>query len=390
MGQKNRKIPPLDSAIKSYIVRLFNITGLMDNISPPHDPARLSDSLLDWYDENARQLPWRIRPGSDERPDPYAVWLSEIMLQQTTVVTVIPYFEKFIRLWPTLGDLASAEPDQILSAWAGLGYYARARNLHKCARYIVGELNSNFPDREQELLRLPGVGPYTAAAIAAIAFGQKAAVMDGNIERVMARMFNVTTPLPAAKPELKAWAERMTPDHRAGDYAQAVMDLGADICGTKILKCSGRCPWEDSCRANALGTADQLPHRKAKSARPTRRGYAFWAEYQGHIWLCRRPERGLLGGMMEVPSSEWLETDGWDDVPMPQIPIIANWKETPGMVRHSFTHFHLELKVIRLELLEMIELQEGDWFPFSRIDDLALPTVMMKIIDHLKEPVLDL
>ena len=291
---------------------------------------------------------------------------------------------------PTITDLANAELDRVLAAWAGLGYYARARNLYKCAEYVHGELDGVFPNNEAELLKLPGVGPYTAAAIAAIAFGRQAAVMDGNIERVMSRMFNVTTPLPEAKAELKELTSMMTPEHRAGDYAQAVMDLGSDICGSKILKCAGRCPWEENCVANALGTADQLPRRKSKNAKPTRRGYAFWAEYKGHLWLCRRPETGLLGGMMEVPSSDWLETPDWDAVPIPQIPIITNWKETPGMVRHSFTHFHLEIKVIRLELLEMIDLQEGDWFPFSRIEDLALPTLMMKIIHHQRQPVLDL
>jgi len=362
----------------------------MNNITLSQDPADLADQLLDWYDENARDLPWRSPPGCGRVPNPYHIWLSEIMLQQTTVTTVIPYFKKFLLKWPTLEDLAQAELDQILTAWAGLGYYARARALHKCAQHVTNELGGLFPRTEKELQLLPGIGPYTAAAISSIAFGQKAAVMDGNIERVMARMFNVTTPLPKAKAELKKICERMTPPQRAGDYAQAVMDLGADICGPRLLKCAGRCPWEDHCHGNALGTADHLPHRKPKAAKPTRRGYAFWAEYNGHLWLCRRPESGLLGGMMEVPSSDWLEVADWDAVPMPQIPIIANWKETPGMVRHSFTHFHLELKIIRLELSEMIALQEGDWFPFSRIEDLALPTVMMKIINHLKEPVLDL
>ncbi len=354
------------------------------------DLALLSDILLDWYDVNARDLPWRTPPHSQQSSDPYHIWLSEIMLQQTTVASVIPYYEKFLNRWPTVQDLANAELDDILSAWAGLGYYARARNLHKCAQIIANEFHGKFPEDEQELVKLPGIGSYTAAAIAAIAFGRKATVMDGNIERVMARLFNVTTALPDAKPELKKLAEQMTPDHRSGDYAQAVMDLGSDICGPKLLKCTGRCPWENYCISNALGTSEQLPNRLSKKTKPTRRGYAFWAEYKNHLWLCRRPETGLLGGMMEIPSTDWIESDDWNDVPTPQIPIIANWKETPGMVRHSFTHFHLELKVIRLELLEMIDLQEGDWFPFSRIEDLALPTVMMKVIDHLKEPVLDL
>lgn len=363
----------------------------MSKIIIPEIPAHmLSDALLDWYDINARDLPWRSPPGSEETPDPYAVWLSEIMLQQTTVATVIPYFDKFLKLWPTVADMAAADLDQILTAWAGLGYYARARNLHKCARCVADNLGGTFPDSEQELLKLPGIGPYSAAAIAAIAFQQSAAVMDGNIERVMARMFNVTTPLPEARAELRKITERMTPAHRAGDYAQGVMDLGADICGPKITRCKTLCPWEEYCIANSLGTADQLPRRKPKTAKPTRRGYAFWAEYNHHLWLCRRPDRGLLGGMMEVPSTDWLETADWDAVPPPQIPIIANWTETSGLVRHTFTHFHLELKIIRLELPEMIDLQEGDWFPFSHLGNLALPTVMMKIIHHQRQPALDL
>jgi len=360
------------------------------NITPEIPPQELSDALLDWYDVNARDLPWRVPPGSEQTPDPYHIWLSEIMLQQTTVATVMPYYDKFLKLWPQVEDMAAAELDDILVQWAGLGYYARARNLHKCACYVTDNLGGLFPDTEQGLLKLPGIGPYSAAAIAAIAFGRQATVIDGNIERVMARMFTVTTPLPDARAEVKELARHMTPRHRAGDYAQAVMDLGADICGARILKCAGRCPWEEYCAANATGTADSLPRRKAKAAKRTRRGYAFWAEYNGHLWLCRRPERGLLGGMMEVPSTEWLESPDWSAVPPPQIPIITNWTETPGMVRHTFTHFHLELKVIRLELQEMIELQEGGWFPFSCLDDLALPTVMTKIIHHQRQPALDL
>lgn len=357
------------------------------------DYAGLSDDMLDWYDANARTLPWRISPLESQggiSPIPYHIWLSEIMLQQTGVQAVIPYFEKFLHKWPTVEDLAAADLDQVLTAWAGLGYYARARNLHKCAIHIRDELNGIFPNTEEDLLKLPGVGTYTAAAIAAIAFQLPATVMDGNIERVMARMFNVHIPLPDAKPNLKEMAQKITPEHRPGDYAQAVMDLGATICTPRILKCTGRCPWEEACLGSKMGTADTLPLRKSKGAKPTRRGYAFWGEYQGHVWLRRRPEEGLLGGMMEVPSTPWQESKSWKDVPAPQVPIITNWKEMQGMVRHTFTHFHLELKIIKLDFAEKIDHQEGDWFALNRLEDFALPTVMTKIVDHVREPVLDL
>lgn len=355
--------------------------------------AALADSLLDWYDQNARSLPWRVGPDqilAGDRPNPYHVWLSEIMLQQTTVVTVIPYFEKFITLWPRVQDMAAAELDDILVKWAGLGYYARARNLYKCAVHITENLNGVFPDTEEELRKLPGIGPYTAAAISSIAFGRQETVVDGNVERVITRLYNIETPLPDSRPELRLLAEQITPEHRPGDYAQAIMDLGATVCTPRVLKCVGRCPWEDNCLASELGTAADLPRRQEKAKKPTRRGYAFWGEYSGHVWLRRRPEEGLLGGMMEVPSSDWVPSNSWDNIPYPQVPIIANWKEMPGLVRHTFTHFHLELKVIRIELEELINLQEGQWCDLSELGNYALPTVMKKIVDHVGEPVLDL
>lgn len=354
--------------------------------------AEIADALLDWYDHNARILPWRV--SQQEKvggivPDPYHVWLSEIMLQQTTVVTVIPYFEKFMAEWPTIQKLAAAELDEILVAWAGLGYYARARNLHKCARYICLDLNNQFPRTYDGLLKLPGIGAYTAAAISSIVYDIPETVVDGNVERVISRLFNITDPLPHSRPEIRENAAKLTPDHRPGDYAQALMDLGATICTPKSLKC-GSCPLENNCISCDLGTAATLPARIRKKTRPTRRGYAFWAEYNGSVWLRRRPEKGLLGGMMEVPSDEWAPSNSWENIPDPRVPIIANWQLLPGVVRHTFTHFHLELKIVRIELEEMINLQEGEWCLIENIDKYALPTVMKKVISHVGEPLLDL
>lgn len=352
----------------------------------------LVDAVLDWYDHNARSLPWRISPEAKIggiKPNPYHVWLSEIMLQQTTVVTVIPYFEKFTKEWPTIEKLAAAELDDILTAWAGLGYYARARNLHKCARYIVDELSGEFPTLYDDLLKLPGIGVYTAAAISSIVYDIPETVVDGNVERVLSRIFSIETPLPNSRPEIREVAEQLTPDHRPGDYAQALMDLGATICTPRALKCSN-CPVEEECISKMQGIAQELPMRVSKKARPTRRGYAFWAEFGGKVWLRRRPEQGLLGGMMEVPSDEWAPSNSWENIPPPRIPIIANWDILPGVVSHTFTHFYLELKIVRLELEEMINLQEGEWCDVSEKDNYALPTVMKKIFSHVGEPLLDL
>ena len=352
----------------------------------------LVDALLDWYDHNARKLPWRISPEEKVggiQPNPYQVWLSEIMLQQTTVVTVIPYFEKFTKEWPTVELLAAADLDDVLTAWAGLGYYARARNLHKCAVYVTEQLGGKFPVYYDDLLKLPGVGAYTAAAISSIVYDIPEAVVDGNVERVMSRLFNIETPLPDSRPEIRDVTKKMTPDYRPGDYAQAVMDLGATVCTPRSPKC-GNCPWEQECMAHAFGHEAELPARISKKPRPTRRGYAFWAEYDGKIWLRRRPEKGLLGGMMEVPSDEWAPSNSWENIPAPRIPIIANWDLLPGVVRHTFTHFHLELKVVRLDLEEMINLQEGEWCPLDNMENYALPTVMKKIVDHAQQPLLDL
>ena len=267
--------------------------------------GELADLLLDWYDASARILPWRAAPGSDVRMNPYLVWLSEVMLQQTTVATVSPYFAKFSRRWANVEALAQADLDDVLSAWAGLGYYARARNLHKCAKVVAEDYGGVFPDSEEGLRALPGIGAYTAAAIAAIAFDRRAVVVDGNVERVMARLRAIETPMPDAKPELYAAAATLTPARRPGDYTQAVMDLGATVCTPKSPSC-GVCPWSAPCRARAQGDPARLPIKRPKAAKPVRCGVAYLAiDAKGRLLLRPRPESGLLGGMLGLPGTEW-------------------------------------------------------------------------------------
>lgn len=338
-----------------------------------------SETLLAWYDGNRRRLPWRAAPG--ERADPYRVWLSEIMLQQTTVATVGPYFESFLARWPSVGDLATAELDEVLHAWQGLGYYARARNLHRCARHVAGDLDGVFPDNEADLRQLPGIGIYTAAAIAAIAFGRRAVVVDGNVERVMARVFAVREPLPGAKAKLYELADRLTPESRAGDHAQAVMDLGATICTPRGPKCL-LCPWKRDCAGR--DGAESLPRRAPKPQRPTRRGVAFWiTRPDGSVLLRRRPEKGLLGGMIEVPSTDWVAeampvpAKARKDSPLPAL----NWRELPGVVTHTFTHFHLELHVITGRVGRNAG-PKALWRHPDEFGGQALPTVMKKVARH--------
>ena len=342
------------------------------------DTAALSAEILGWYDRHRRDLPWRAKPG--ERADPYAVWLSEIMLQQTTVATVGPYFRRFLKRWTKVEDLASASLDEILTEWQGLGYYARARNLYKCAQAVARDYGGRFPDTEEGLLELPGVGAYTAAAIAAIAFDRPAVVVDGNVERVMARLFAEETPLPVAKPILRDYAARLTPNERAGDYAQAVMDLGATVCTPRQPKCL-LCPWNDVCAARAEGIEETLPRRVAKPEKPTRRGIAFWLTRDGdegrEVLLRRRPEKGLLGGMMEVPSTPWAE----DFAAIGEhAPADANWRKIDGVVKHTFTHFHLELQVVSAS--GDASDADGIWWPLDRLHEQALPTVMKKVVRH--------
>jgi A/G-specific adenine glycosylase len=341
----------------------------------------LASQLLDWYDRHARVLPWRALPG--EPADPYRVWLSEIMLQQTTVQAVKAYFEKFTALWPSVEALAAAPLDDVLRAWAGLGYYARARNLHACARVVAEQHGGKFPETEEGLRSLPGIGPYTAGAIAAIAYDKPHAAVDGNVERVVSRIHAIEAPLPDSKPEIRARAAALVPERRAGDFAQAMMDLGATICTPKSPNCL-ICPWAEHCAARKAGMASVLPRKKAKQPVPTRRGTAFWVERgDGAVLLRRRPEKGLLGGMMEVPSTEWGEQP---QQPQMQAPLSAAWRKLPGRVEHTFTHFHLELEVLRAETIENEALRDGGDYRWVGSEDLegeALPTVMRKVVAHV-------
>lgn len=343
-------------------------------------PARASQ-LLAWYDAHARVLPWRARPG--EKPDPYRVWLSEIMLQQTTVQAVKSYFEKFLALWPGVESLAAAQLDDVLKAWAGLGYYARARNLHACAREVVSRFGGCFPGTEAELRTLPGIGPYTAGAIAAIAFGGRHAAVDGNVERVISRLHAIETPLPASKPAIREKAQALVPDHRAGDFAQAMMDLGATICTPRDPNCL-ICPLAEDCEGRISGLAPSLPRKAQKKPVPVRRGIAFWIERaDGAVLLRRRPEKGLLGGMMEVPSTQWGEVS---QQPQDSAPLEAQWRALPGRVEHTFTHFHLELEVWRADkILDGVLRDDGDyrWTAREDLRGEALPTLMRKVVAHV-------
>jgi A/G-specific adenine glycosylase len=342
----------------------------------------LSAQLLGWYDRHARVMPWRVAPqdrAAGMRPDPYRVWLSEVMLQQTTVAAVRDYFHRFTARWPTVTTLAAAPDADVMGEWAGLGYYARARNLLKCARAVVADHGGTFPTTRDGLLTLPGIGPYTASAIAAIAFDEPATVVDGNVERVISRLHLVKTPLPAAKPELTTLAARLTPAARPGDYAQAVMDLGATICTPRSPAC-GICPWSHACRARAQGVQADLPRKSPKPDKPTRHGTLWLGHRDGAILLERRPDKGLLGGMLGIPG------DGWDGQGG-SAPALADWQEI-GEVRHTFTHFHLILRVLvaRLDTAH----SRGDLIPRHSFRPADLPTVMRKAWDlaqdSLREP----
>ncbi len=336
----------------------------------------LSRLVLAWYDRNRRHLPWRAPPG--RTAEPYHVWLSEIMLQQTTVATVIPYFHAFLKHWPSVADLARADMDAVLHAWQGLGYYARARNLHACARTVAGELGGRFPEDEEGLRRLPGIGAYTAAAIAAIAFGRRATPVDGNVLRVTARMFAVDAPLPAARESLGRLAASLTPDRRAGDFAQAVMDLGATVCTPRRPAC-GDCPWSAACAAWAEGRPEGYPVKAPKKEKPLRHGVVFWAvRGDGAVLLRRRPERGLLGGMMGFPSTGWRNAPWTVAEARAEAPLNAPWRRLPDIVRHSFTHFHLELTVVAAPVVGELQ-ADGTWSPPDGFSAYALPTVMKKV-----------
>ncbi|MEM6594373.1 MAG: A/G-specific adenine glycosylase [Pseudomonadota bacterium] len=333
-------------------------------------------ALLAWYDVHARKMPWRVMPAdkmAGVRPNPYHVWLSEIMLQQTTVAAVRDYFNSFIATWPTVSDLASADDADVMAAWAGLGYYARARNLLKCARKVVADHGAQFPSEVSALQALPGIGPYTSAAIASIAFDRQATVVDGNVERVMSRLFAIETPLPTSKPALTERAVALTPAKRQGDYNQAVMDLGATICTPKSPAC-GICPWRDPCAARRLGIAADLPKKLPKKVKPTRFGIVYVARRQDGAWLLEtRPKHGLLGGMLGWPGSDW------GDAPQPNPPLEARWREAGMDVRHTFTHFHLKLKI----MVGWAETEpvSGQFIPNHAFRPTSLPTVMRKVFD---------
>ncbi len=344
---------------------------------PDNASRTIAAPLLHWYDANARVLPWRAPPGTPPA-DPYRVWLSEVMLQQTQVATVIPYFEKFTARWPDFASLAAVEDADLMTAWAGLGYYARARNLLAAARAVAAKYGGQLPQTEAELRTLPGFGAYTAAAVAAIAFGQRAVVVDGNIERVVARLFALADPLPRAKPCIRDLTDSITPDARAGDFAQAMMDLGATICTPRSPKCV-ICPLSAHCDARAEGRPDAYPVKAPKKARPTRYGTMFWTERDGTVLLVRRPDRGLLGGMRALPTGPWAESPpGLTDAP-----VVAEWTLRNATVTHGFTHFELVCALATATFGGHSD-TEGEWWP---IDDLAaagLPTVFAKAAEAMR------
>ena len=342
--------------------------------------------LLSWYDLNARTLPWRVSP-QDRKcgllPDPYQVWLSEIMLQQTTIPTVTGYFDKFIETWPTILELAMANENEVLVAWAGLGYYARARNLKKCAETLVKDFAAKFPKTENELLKLPGIGEYTAAAILSIAFDIPIPVVDGNVERVISRLFSIETPLPEAKKVIKQYASQMNSRERAGDYSQAIMDLGATVCSPTKPKCN-ICPWQTNCSAFFNKNPERYPVKKIKKPKPTRHGLAFVAtRTDGAILLRKRPASGLLASMAEVPGSNWEEGN---PAKLSQnciefAPISGKWEKITKPVQHTFTHFHLKISVWHLLVDNNVRAPKGHWWsePNAIVNE-PLPTLMRKII----------
>jgi A/G-specific adenine glycosylase len=349
---------------------------------PTTPPAGIAAKLLAWYDRHHRDLPWRVGPAAlarGERPEPYRVGLSEVMLQQTTVEAVKPYFRAFTERWPDVAALAAAEPDDIMKAWAGLGYYSRARNLRKCAEAVAGEHQGRFPDTVKGLAELPGIGAYTAAAIAAIAFDRPAAVVDGNVERVVSRLEAIETALPEAKSLIRAAVEKLVPTERPGDFAQAMMDLGATICTPKRPSCM-ICPLNEDCEALSLGDPDQFPVRAARAERPQRVGAAFVAvRADGAVLLRKRKEDGLLGGMAEVPGTDWTaRRDG--ETTAEAAPFPADWRFS-GRIAHVFTHFALDLAVFRADVGDMTAPPDHWWASSQAIHSEALPTVMKKAIE---------
>ncbi len=360
------------------------VAKVRTRVADRESSAPAAGDLLDWYDRHARVLPWRAAFGAPA--DPYRVWLSEIMLQQTTVTTVVPYFARFLARWRDVQALAAAPLEEVLKSWAGLGYYARARNLHACARAVVERHGGAFPSSEAALAELPGIGTYTAAAIAAIAFGVRAAAVDGNVERVVARLFAIEQALPAAKPQIRQLAAGLVPDTRSGDFAQAMMDLGATICTPKQPACA-ICPWVKACQACRRGDPVRFPRRAPKPVRRLRRGAAFVAlRADGCVLMRARPPKGLLGGMTEVPSTEWTHEFDIAEA-LRQAPRLGRarpkWRRLPGVVRHVFTHFPLELVVYSAEFPMRTSAPAGArWIPVADLAGEALPSLMRKVMVH--------
>jgi len=347
--------------------------------NPPSQKAKLlGPLLLVWYDNNKRQLPWRS--DSQQNINPYHVWLSEVMLQQTIVTTVKPYFNLFLEKWPTINDLANADLDSVLHAWQGLGYYARARNLHKCAKYVTSYWNGKFPQSEKELLTLPGVGVYTAAAIIAIAYNQPSAPIDGNIRRVMSRVLLIDTLLPESTEVMKKFLLKTLVNDRVGDFVQAMMDLGATICKPKNPRCN-LCPWKLKCDAFNLSLWEQYPSKVEKKPKKTRFGVVFWlVRGDGAVLIRRRKEKGLLGGMAELPSTDWRENE-WTRREVSKLgPIDLEWRELEGIVTHTFSHFYLQLRLVHGIVGENSFLS-GVWVNPKNFDDYAFPSVIKKVLD---------
>jgi A/G-specific adenine glycosylase len=344
----------------------------------PPQPKPDAGDLLAWYDRHRRALPWRALPG--ETADPYRVWLSEIMLQQTTVAAVKPYFETFTLRWPGVERLAAAPVEEVMRMWAGLGYYSRARNLHACAQEVARRFGGRFPEEESQLLTLPGIGAYTAAAISAIAFDRRAVVVDGNVERVVSRLFTVEEQMPAAKPAIRRLADAITPDARPGDFAQAMMDLGATVCTPRKPGC-GICPFMGSCQAQKTGAPETYPRKPPKSGKATRYGAAFVAiRHDGALLVRTRPPKGLLGGMVETPGTQWLPKATVFD-PDAVAPLAAGWTRHPEPVRHVFTHFPLELTVYSARVSHGTAAPKGmRWISANEIAGEAFPTVFRKVL----------
>jgi A/G-specific adenine glycosylase len=346
-------------------------------------PSGIAAGLLGWYDAHRRDLPWRAQPG--ETPDPYRVWLSEVMLQQTTVATVRPRFEAWVARWPDFASLAAADEADVMAAWAGLGYYARARNLVAAAKAVVADHGGDFPRTEAELRTLPGLGAYTAAAVAAIAFGERAVVIDANVERVVARLFAIREPFPKARTAIRAAADTIVPDTRAGDFAQALMDLGSAICTARNPRCL-LCPLRGECQGFAAGDPETMPVKPTKKPRPHRHGTLFWLERDKEVLLVRRPTKGLLGGMRALPTGEWADTPpGITDAP-----AAADWRMLDATVSHGFTHFTLDLALAVARIEAHQSPNTGEWWPIDALGGAGLPTVFAKavtaILDDRREP----